>query len=380
MRHGNTINLQQIFFLLLFMVGTQGGNFLYAEQSSSVFDLLSTAPHLGIQEARPVTLHLPLDSIYAKTKNEQAAVISFTDDTGREFRRPLHVEVRGKFRRRLCTFPPIKLNFSKKQLKADGLSKHDKLKLVTPCLEGDEDAQALILKEYLAYKLYEQLSPRAFRTQLLEITYRDINGNHSSKTVFAFVLEDTDELAERLGGKELEDELGLSPERFDQETATTQALFSYFIGNLDWNLSLVRNIKLIQQADGTVIPVPYDFDFSGFVAAPYARLNADLGQQYFGQRIYLGYQVENQLLDATYLLFESKRKELLKTVRGFTLLNINHRISAADYLVSFYTDAKRIRRQYNSEKVATSLYHLIRAEQLNIVPAGGKAQYYGLSR
>ncbi|PHI20381.1 hypothetical protein CEQ90_07935 [Lewinellaceae bacterium SD302] len=365
----------------MWFISTLGFVELSAQPDRSIFDLLSTDPSAGIEMAKPVILRLPVDSIYAKTQNKQQAVISFTDDnTGREYRRPLHVEVRGKFRRHLCTFPPLKLNFSKKQLKADGLSKHDKLKLVTPCFDDDVDAQALILKEYLAYKLYEQLSPLAFRTQLLEITYRDIHGQHPDRTVLAFVLEDTDEMAERLGGVELENGRGLAPDRFDRRAETTQALFSYLIGNLDWNLSMAHNLKMVELTDGTIVPVPYDFDFSGLVAAPYVRLNSNIGQEYAGQRIYLGFDCSDYLLQEVYAHFELKRKDLLKTVRGFTILPGHHRFPAAEYITGFYSEFRRILRLQHHQGMAETLYQLIRAEQRGIVPAGGKAMYYGVSK
>ncbi|MBK9015576.1 MAG: hypothetical protein IPM82_16760 [Saprospiraceae bacterium] len=40
--------------------------------------------------------------------------------------------------------------------------------------------------------------------------------------------------------------------------------------------------------DGGLIPVPYDFDFSAIVVAPYARLNTDVGQKRIGDRVFMG--------------------------------------------------------------------------------------------
>lgn len=351
---------------------------LSAQNKSSVFDLLSTPAEAGIESARKVMLRLPMDSIYAKSGHQQQAVISFTDDTGREFRRPLQVGVRGKFRRRTCTFPPLKLNFSKKQLRADGLSTHDKLKLVTPCFE-DEAGQALIMKEYLAYKLYEQISPAAFRTQLLEITYRDINRQHPDQTVFAFVLEDSDELAERLGGVELENGRGLAPDRFDRRAETTQALFSYFIGNLDWNLAMSRNIKMVKLENEQIIPVPYDFDFSYMVGAPYMRLDASAGQKRAEQRVYMGLLCNDDLLSEVYATFELKRKEMSKMVRSFHLLDLDNRTKVANYLAGFFSEFRRMQR-WADHHPEGSLYVRLRAEQVDVIPPGAKPAYYGVSK
>jgi hypothetical protein len=50
------------------------------------------------------------------------------------------------------------------------------------------------------------------------------------------------------------------------------------IGNTDWDISMMRNVRLIRtQAGGKILPLPYDFDFSGLVSAPYASPSSDTG-------------------------------------------------------------------------------------------------------
>lgn len=376
-----TINPRLLKSLFLFL-SLATVNTLLAGDSipRTIFDVLAAGP-ADINYARPVTLRLPLDSVYAKSAAKQPALLSYLDpETGREVRRPLQVEVRGKFRRHLCSFPPLKLDFNKKQLAASGLARHDKLKLVTPCFD-DPNSQALILREYLAYRLYAQITPNAFRTQLLKITYRDLHQRHPDRTVYAFVLEDTDEMAERLGGVEMEEGRGLAPHRFDRRAETTQALFSYFIGNLDWNLSMVRNLKFVALPGGEVIPVPYDFDFSGLVSAPYARLNTNVGQQYAGQRIYLGLACNDALLSEVFEDFQAHRREISNTVRHFRLLTDENRVGTLQYLNEFWSDFKRLlRQQGHRPEPAHSLYHRLRAEQFHLLPPGANPNDYGLSR
>lgn len=367
-------------FLLLVLAVVCSNTSLSAQQASSIFDLLSTHPSAGLEEARKINLRLPMDSIYAKTKKEQDATLSFVDDTGREFRRPLQVGVRGKFRRRTCTFPPLKLNFSKKQLQADGLAPHDKLKLVTPCFE-DENGQLLILKEYLAYKIYEQLNPASFRTQLVEITYRDVHHQYPDQTVFAFILEDNGELAERLGGVKVKDKHGISPDRFDRQSEITQALFSFMIGNHDWSLAMARNLKMVELSGGEIIPVPYDFDFSNMVDAPYRSLNSSIGQTQFQQRIYLGLYCADEMLEEAFLHFQEKRKSINKMIRGFSIMPIEERVEIVNYLGSFYYEFRRLQKDQTKAKLAgTDLYQLIRAEQFDLLPAGANPAHYGISK
>jgi len=344
--------------------------------ATTFFDLLQQSAG---EEETPlaVTLELPLDSVYAKTQYEQDAWFSFVYHTGLAQRRPLHVDVRGKFRRRICTFPPLKLNFLKKDLKSIGLEKkYDKFKLVTPCLE-DEEGQQLVLREFIAYRLLNQLSSASFRVQLIEITYRDVNGNFPDQTRFAFILEDTDEMAARLGGKELEDVLGLSPDRFDRRYEVTQAMFSYYIGNTDWNVSMSRNVKMVGLEDGTIIPVPYDFDFSAFVNAPYALPSNSVGQYALQQRVYLGFIAGDELLTEVFSLFSSQRKELNRFVRQFKLLPLINRTAIITYLDGFFP---MVREYLKNEELGETVYVRFRGDQLEMVPAGAVPAHYGVVR
>ena len=343
-------------------------------QAGSFFDLLQTSAPQGTDEALEVVIKLPMDSIYAKTANEQIAFLSFTDNTGLAQRWPLHVDVRGKYRRRICTFPPLKLNFSKKELKKRGLTKFDKLKLVTPC-QQDEEGKNLILKEYLAYRMLNQLTPASFRVQLLKVTYRDQLGNHPDYTTYAFVLEDTDELAMRLGGEKMENARGLAPAQFDRQIETTQAIFSYFIGNTDWSLATAHNLKMIKTESGQIIPVPYDFDFSAIVDAPYARPSSSIGQHTLHQRVYLGFAASDEQLDEAVALFTKHKKELLKTIRKFSLLPIQERYNITEYLSHFYIEVKHLRKPRED---FANFYARLRGDQTELVPPGASPEFYGV--
>jgi hypothetical protein len=349
---------------------------VFTLQAGSIFDLLQSSAPQGTNEALEVVIKLPLDSIYAKTSNEQFAVLSFTDHTGLAQRWPLHVDVRGKYRRRICTCPPLKLNFSKKLLKEQGLTSFDKLKLVTPCAQ-DEEGQNLILKEYLAYRMLNQLTPASFRVQLLKVTYQDQHGNHPDYTAYAFVLEDTDELALRLGGEKMKNGRGLTPARIDRQAETTQALFSYFIGNTDWNLATSHNLKMIETEGGKIIPVPYDFDFAAIVAAPYAKPSNSIGQYTLKQRVYMGFTASDEQLDAAVASFKEQKKELFKIVRQFSLLPLNERYAVTGYLSQFFSDVKQLRKP---REEFNSFYARLRGDQTELVPPGADPEYYGVGQ
>ena len=46
-------------------------------------------------------------------------------------------------------------------------------------------------------------------------------------------------------------------------------IFQYLVGNGDWSHTHFHNVKLMR-VGFEYFPVPYDFDFTGFVDAPYA--------------------------------------------------------------------------------------------------------------
>lgn len=187
----------------------------------------------------------------------------------------LEVAVRGKFRRKTCAMPPLKLKFKKAGLRAAGLNTHNDFKLVTHCT-NDESGQDALLREQLAYELYRTINPEAsFRTQLLTITYvNTVDG--STTTSYAILIEDVDEMKNRLGGKSCNDCYNMPINNV--ANAETVALFQYLIGNVDYSTRMVRNLKMVTEADGQNTFVPYDFDYSGLVNASYAKGMSHLNQ------------------------------------------------------------------------------------------------------
>jgi len=125
----------------------------------SIFDLVYT----GNDEPVAIRLEVPVDSVLAKVNTKQDAYLKFTDVNGRVQNWDLNVSIRGKFRRQRCEFAPLKLDFGKKDLRKVGLEDWDKYKLVSTC-SSDPLAKNLVLKEYLAYRAYNILTPQSYRT------------------------------------------------------------------------------------------------------------------------------------------------------------------------------------------------------------------------
>lgn len=194
-----------------------------------------------------------------------------------------NVQARGNARRdpSVCSFPPLRLIFEKKVKKAPLFTGHKKIKLVTHCQRRSR-FQQLLLREYAAYKIMNEISPVSLRVRLVRIHYYRDPDESPSLTRLGFFIEDIDDLAKRHGLREY-DTGAIKATKLEKETATLFSLFQYLIANFDYspNIPVVgdtccHNVKLLlpdsltEASTNSVVPVAYDFDYSGFVDAPYA--------------------------------------------------------------------------------------------------------------
>jgi hypothetical protein len=86
------------------------------------------------------------------------------------------------------------------------------------------------------------------------------------------------------------------------------------IGNTDFSTGFQHNEKLLFK-DGKNYPVPYDFDMSGIVNAPYATIPTIHGPplpiEKVTQRLYRGFVRERETIFQVRELFLQKKDELL---------------------------------------------------------------------
>lgn len=335
--------------------------------ATSIFDLLHDT---ATEQPRQLRLTVAMDSVLAKSRSDLPAEVVFTDVLGRQQKWPLEVSIRGKFRRQRCGFPPLKFNFKKKELAAAGLDKFDKYKVVSTCA-ADPAFTQLVLKEYLAYRVYNLLTPNSFRVQRVDITYVDVNGNHPERTEVGFIIEETDEMASRLGGEEVENALNLPVADFDPKAEATHALVQYLIGNGDVSLPMARNLKVVKRPDGSLIPVGYDFDFSGWVGAPYASPTAEVGQQSIYQRVYLGYAQSDETLRAVAEHFSQRRRAVMDFIANFGYLNTGERETVHRFAARFFRELGK-----KNANLDQPLYDQLRGGIAAFIPPGGDARSF----
>ena len=76
--------------------------------------------------------------------------------------REIKIKPRGNMRRKTCYFPPLMLNFPKKEAVINQIHDFDKMKMVLDCKRGNTYEQYL-LSEYYAYKLYNIITDSELR-------------------------------------------------------------------------------------------------------------------------------------------------------------------------------------------------------------------------
>ena len=212
------------------------------------------------------------------------------------------LRARGNFRRSKCYFPPIKMKIKKSKAEGSLFEGNKNLKLVVPCLLEDEKNDNIV-QEFIAYKLYEKISPYHFKTRMVEIEFSEVKKNkiivHNLK---GFLIEDDKRVADRFEGKSFE--RYIHPKAMDDMTSIQNSMFQFMIGNTDFSVAYQHNGKLLY-ANKKIYPLPYDFDLCGLVDASYAIVNSRLGIKSVKDRKYRGfkrdesivYEVRNQLLE-----------------------------------------------------------------------------------
>lgn len=299
--------------------------------SIGIFDLLTK------NEVAKVSLKTNLSSLMENKRSKEYLKGDFTFSTEKDVDMtvPVKLRLRGRYRRMKCEFPPIKLKFRKADLADQGLNEFNELKLVTHCLEDENVSRELVCREYLVYRLFNLLSPNSFRAQLVNVTYLNTKKKPKKVKGWGILIEDADELAHRMQGERFE-QMGLPDSCFNKQQENLTALFQFMVGNSDWSNMMVRNVEFVKFSDTDIYPIPYDFDFSGVVAAPYARPNFDVGQTNIRHRVFQGKAAHFEEIEPTIQHFLDNKDAVLSEVMDFDLLSRESRKDIRDYLVMFY--------------------------------------------
>jgi hypothetical protein len=248
------------------------------------------------------------------------------------------VKKRGKFRceSSSCVFPPLMLNFPKKEVKTGLFKDQDKLKLVNSCRLKSENYQNLIFKEYLSYRILNLLTEYSLRVRLLKIKYINTAKDNDTLSRYGFVIEQPEDMAVRTKANLLK-ATNVHPNDFNRRHMTVIDLFEFMIGNTDWSTTEPHNIIIVSTNPfEKPLPVPYDFDWSGLVNAPYAVPMESLGLSSVSERLYMGFCRTPEEYQQAFDLLNQKKESIYKLIQQFDFMPLKERNSMIKYLDGFY--------------------------------------------
>jgi len=275
---------------------------------------------------------------------------------------PVDVRVRGKSRTIVCGFPPMRLRFPAEGTGQTVFASQDKLKLVTHCKSNRQGSENNTLEEYTAYRIFNLISDAGYRVRLLRIHYEDTDGSlgHLDRPYYGFLIESDKELAARIGGAVAK--IGGVPySRLNDSKTALFYVFQYMIGNTDWSLirapgedDCCHNAHLIEK-NGSLYPIPYDFDFSGLVNASYAKPNSIVGTKRVTQRVYRGYcKLPIDRIAPALETITALREPIMSLVEQSSVAGDENTDSRVRYIGYFFEEARnaaKLLKQFDADCV-----------------------------
>ncbi len=291
-----------------------------SESGITPVDSLPTSPLFASESLLTLTFTTNLKQLRGDRADEvpyRSATMSYTGADGKSVTVPMRAKTHGVWRLKNCNFPPVRLNVANKVVKGTLFENADKPKFVNACRDNDNFEQ-LVLKEMQLYRIYQVLTPLSHRVRALRVAYRDSASGKVDMTRYAFVFEDPDLLAARIGRGNMIKTKGATTDDIDNKQLALVYLFQYMIANTDFSFNGLHNGELVQHADlRPATPVAYDFDFSGAVNAPYASVDPQLHRDIrrVRQRLFRGYCALAPHYPAAAALFLEKKDAIYALYR-----------------------------------------------------------------
>jgi hypothetical protein len=296
-------------------------------------------------EPFPLTLSADFKTINkdraTEGKKPYPAELTITDDSGKPTTFHVTLRTRGHFRLRAssCSFVPLRVEFKSEET-AGTLFDHQKnLKLITHC-QNDKEYDQYTLREYLVYRASNLMTPRSFRARLTKASYVQSTDGKPVTSRYGMFLEDDDDVARRMEGRIME----LPRAAFKDVDADALALammFEYMIGNTDFSMYMLHNIRLVRTPTNQTYTVPYDFDLSGLVNTQYAIPEKSFGLKSVRERLYRGPCRPAEEVEPVLQMFRAKKAEILGLYDSLPDLDRAYQREAKEYLEEFFRGIDR---------------------------------------
>ncbi len=317
----------------------------------------TSSPLFSEHDILAVTITAPMKDLLRQRPDDEylPGTLAYTDADGSEVVIDMGLRTRGNYRRQrdVCPFPPLRVNLKKGQAEGTLFDGQNKLKLVAHCKDKSKQFDQNVIREYLAYRILNLLTDVSYRVRLLRVTYRDSEGKQKDREQYAFFIEHKKEFAGRTGIPELVVE-DLTTEELEPAYSDLTSLFQYMIGNTDFSPiagaegeNCCHNSTVFGTEGGPVYSVPYDFDMSGLVDAPYATPNPRFDIRSVKQRLYRGRCMHIDNLPDSVQAFKDNRDEIYRLIDELPQFDKGTRKQLHRFVDPFFEiidDPKRLER------------------------------------
>jgi len=306
--------------------------------SHDILEVEIEAPFVTLAKERP-------DEEYVE------GTFRYMTDEGNTVEFDIGVRTRGHFRRnkKVCVFPPLRINFKKSETNNTLFDQQDKLKLVTHCRNKVRRYDQSVVSEYLAYRVFNLLTDNSFRVRLLRIKYLYTDDDRVIEN-YAVLIEHKNRLGKRIGGEPLRIEKARVSALRPQDM-NLASVFQFLLGNTDFSpvatapdTDCCHNQMLFSSDDGPYYTIPFDFDQTGFVDSPHASPNPRFGLTSVTNRLYRGRCVNNDLLPETLQLFADRKDDIEALIRDQVELTSPTRRHLQKYVENFFKVLDKPRR------------------------------------
>lgn len=263
-----------------------------------------------------------------------SALLIYRTAAGEAQRLEVRVRTRGGWRDEHCDVPPLFVELAAPPSEGP-FSGQTLLPITTHCRTSSSRYEQYVLKEYLAYSLYELFTDKSLRVRLARVTYRDLGKRGRAAERFAFIVEPFDHLAARHHAT-LEDIGALRLSETDAFELATLELFQYLLGNTDWSIVAGHNIVRMRDARGAMSAVPYDFDFAGLVGAAYAMPPPNLRLRNVRERLFRGFCRRELDWERLFVRFIEQRSAMLGLIENVPGLEHAQRNDVREYVLDFF--------------------------------------------
>lgn len=292
-----------------------------------------------------VTVSAPFKRMFAKkgggAKGE--GTLHYTDAAGDLKEVNVRISTGRGMRSDYCHFPPLTLGLDATEIAGTPFEGLGALYLTTHCRRGSQNEQYMYL-EYLIYRMYPLVTEYALAVRRMKISYEDTDARQPAVEAYAYVIEDVDATAARLGmsrinvpSQELKD--------IDLRSLAMLSLFQFMIGNTDWSALSPRppepcchNAHIVAHPDNDTkhFVIAFDFDQAGLINAHYATPSKILPIRSVQQRLYRGFCAEQPYLAEAIDALNRARPHIEELFRDDPFLNERSRARALDYIAESF--------------------------------------------